>query len=405
MQNLTTANAVLKEIYVPTVREQMQKSSVLLGHVERSSENIDGTGKYATVALMTGYSTGIGARADAQPLPDADYAKFTNIQIPIRTNYGRISVSGKAIRQMKTDKGAFVRAVDSEIKNMVTGFKRDINRQLFGDGMARLATITTGVGFGSTTVTCDTTQYLHEGMSIQIRRSDTGVPVTNGGVDGTSGVTILTIPSSTTFTVAAAPADPGVNAYVVRTDNARTAQWSGGVQVSSNEMYGLQNIVNTTNWLVDPANYRVWQSTIIPLPAQPTNQDILDAMQSAFTACEKNEEQPNLVITTFEARDMYARALTTFRQIVNTIDLKYGFKGLDFNGIGVVADNMAPAGQMFFLNTDHLLLNTASDFEWADEDGNVLKNIAGYDAYEAFMYYDANFSTDRRNVHARITGF
>ena len=47
--DLTALDKVVKEVYVPAVREQMQKATILLSQVKRSSENITGEGKYAVV--------------------------------------------------------------------------------------------------------------------------------------------------------------------------------------------------------------------------------------------------------------------------------------------------------------------------------------------------------------------
>jgi hypothetical protein len=60
--DLTALDKVLKEVYVPAVREQMQKSTVLMSNIERTSEFVDGTGKFAVVPLKLGFSEAIGAR-------------------------------------------------------------------------------------------------------------------------------------------------------------------------------------------------------------------------------------------------------------------------------------------------------------------------------------------------------
>jgi hypothetical protein len=384
--DLTAYDKILKEVYVPAVREQMQKATILLSQVQRTSENITGEGKYAVIALMLGYNEGIGARGDNEALPEAKNVRYDKILIPIRTTYGKIQVTGKTIRQTKSDAGAFVRAIDSEMKNMVTGLKRDINRQLFGDGTGTLGKVV-GNQTGVNTIVVNSTQYFRVGMLVDIHES---TPITNReivgiGVDNSGNPTIT------------------ISGTAVNVTDGTIITRAGS---KDKEMYGLTNIVNTTNWLLDPANVPEWKASVRSLPANYTSQQLLDTLQSAFSDCEQyGEEAPNLIVTTYAIRDKYASALTTLRRVVNTLDLEFGFKGLEFNGVPIVPDNQCPEGVLYMLNTKHLLLSTASDFDWADEDGRILTKVAGYDAYYAYMYFDANFACDRRNCFAKVIGW
>jgi hypothetical protein len=83
-------------------------------------------------------------------LPTAGYQGYAEERISLRYNYGRIQLSGPVIRAMKSDKGSFTRAVDSESKGVVRDLKQDVERQLFGTSDGVIATCTTTTG--STTV-------------------------------------------------------------------------------------------------------------------------------------------------------------------------------------------------------------------------------------------------------------
>lgn len=378
--DLTALDKVLKEVYVPAVREQMQKQTILLSQVQRSSENITGEGKYAVIALMLGYNEGIGARGDNEDLPTPKSVRYDKVLIPIRTTYGRIYVTGKAIRQTRTDTGAFVRAIDSEMKNMVNGFRRDINRQLFGDGSGKLATVV-GNQTG-TTIEVSSTQYFKKGMIIDIHETQI---LTREIVSVDTANSTITLDSSVTVT----------NGTIITRSGSK-----------DKEMYGLENIVSDSNWLLNPADVPEWVAGIKTLPANYTSQQLLDTLQAAYSFCEEyGEEPPNLAVTTYAIRDKYASALTTLRRLVNTKDLDFGFKGLEFNDLAIVPDNQCPQGVLYMLNTKHLILSTASDFDWADEDGKILDKVPGKDAYTAYMYFDANFATDRRNCHCKVIGW
>ena len=61
---LTTASAILKEVYEPKIQDQLQSEAVALKRIERNSDNIENTvgGKYVTFPLHTRRNQGIGAR-------------------------------------------------------------------------------------------------------------------------------------------------------------------------------------------------------------------------------------------------------------------------------------------------------------------------------------------------------
>jgi len=381
--DLTALDKVLKEVYVPAVREQMQKATILLSQVQRSSDNITGEGKYAVVPLMLGYNEGIGARGDNEDLPTPKSSRYDKILVPIVSNYGRIYVTGKTIRQTRTDTGSFVRAVDSEINNMVIGLKRDINRQMFGNGTGTLATVN-GNQNAVNTIVVSSTQYFRVGMSIDIHEAT---------VIENREITSINKANSTIT----------IDGSAVNVTNGTVITRNGS---KDKEIYGLDNIVNTSNWLLNTSNVPEWSANIETLPVGYTSQQLLDTLQKAYSDCEEiGEEIPDIAITTFTIRDKYASALTILRRIVNTLDLKYGFKGLEFNNMAIVADNQCPSGVLYMLKSKHLLLSTASDFDWADEDGKILDKVSGKDAYTAYMYFDAQFACKKRNVFAKVTGW
>lgn len=378
MLDLTALDKMLKEVYVEAVRNQVRKDAVLLAELQRTSENIDGGGRFAVIPLMLGYSEAVGARNENDDLPGAKSTRYERINIPIRTNYGSIYVTGHAIRATQNDAGAFVRAVHSEMQNMSEGLKRDVNRQLFADGTGRLAGITAATG---SSITVDSTLYIRVGMRVSIVSSTNtlkGVAVNVTAINEATGV--------------------------ITTDVAHTAVWEAGdflIRENSlnKEITGLATIVNDTNWLLNPAVVPEWRATRIVRGTTP----YLSAMQTAYTACERVAGAPNLIVTSYEQRDNFARELTAMRRIVNTLDLKWGQKALEFNDVPLVGDAQCPAGVMYFLNRNHLVITEASDFDWGDVDGKILDKVSGKDAYTAFMYWAANLSTDRRNAHAVIT--
>ena len=188
----------LKRYYIGPIRDQLNNKTVLLSRLQRDEDSVSGVvGDTLTayVPMLYRRNQAIGARADGGVLPAAKYRRHLQATIALKYNYGRIEITGPTIAGSRSSKGAFVKAVENEIKGMVTGMKVDINRQCFGDGtgwMARVNGTSTG-----TTVTVDTpgTQNLEEGMAIDTYSA------TSSGTSGADSATIASIDSATQFTL------------------------------------------------------------------------------------------------------------------------------------------------------------------------------------------------------------
>src|SRR3954471_9059375 len=98
-----TADAVLKEFYLPGIRSILNFEVFLLSQVETNSEDIEG--RRAVLSINTGRNSGIGARAEMGPLPDAGRQGYSEERIGLKYNYGRIQLSGPVIRSMGSDRG------------------------------------------------------------------------------------------------------------------------------------------------------------------------------------------------------------------------------------------------------------------------------------------------------------
>src|SRR3990167_7602876 len=110
-QNMSNYDAVLKEVYVGPIREQLMQEKVLLEKVQRNSKDMEG--KYGVIPLHTSRNQGTGARPDAGTLPTAGQQGYTVSKWKMKYNYGRFKVTGPTIKASKGDKGAFTKAVDA----------------------------------------------------------------------------------------------------------------------------------------------------------------------------------------------------------------------------------------------------------------------------------------------------
>ena len=382
---LTTLDAILKNQYLGPIREQLNNSNVLYGRLEKNTDSV--VGKNFTIPLHYGRNEGIGARGEGAALPGAGNQAYKDCIVPMRYQYGRIQLTGPTIKAARSNEGAFIRAVDSEMRGLERDMKSSMNRQVFGDGTGLLATVAAS-GSASSTVVVDSTAKLRVGMPIDIIVKTTGAAT--AGVAGTS---VASITDATTFTIADTLAGSPAATYGVYIAGSR-----------NNEMMGLSGIVSATSTLqgLDVATYPWWKATV--QANSGTNRAISDTiLQTALDTLEANSSgKATALYTSYGVRRAYQALLTATKQLVNTQELKGGYKALTYNDLPIIADKDAPANKIFVVDEDELQIFRLGDLDWMQDDGAILSRVSGYDAYEAVLYVYQELGCMMRNAHVLI---
>lgn len=394
---LTTAAEALKEDYKGVIREQINQKVMLLNQIEKNTDDVEG--KRAILSLHVTRNTGVGNRAEGGTLPSAGNQGHAEERIPLKYSYGRLQVSGPVIRAMKSDRGSFARAVQMESKGLVNDLRRDVNRQLFGtsDGVVATATTTNN----STTLNLATTTSVVKLRQIaDMVKIDVG---TTTDVDAVAAGLTVSAVDYTNKTVT-------VDSAITTTSSHRVfrAGVGGGGNPAGIELTGLQSIVDDTATLfnVNPSTYASWVA--VDNGNSGTNRSFSEnlAAKVIMDIDIAGGEEPNFAICSDGVQRSVAAVLQPLRRFNNTMDLKGGFKGVELQCGGVSLpltwDRDCPANSIYFLNTEHLVHFEASDWEWMDDDGNVLSRVANTDAYEATLYKDHELATPKRNAHGRL---
>ncbi len=394
---LTLADAALKDDYQPAMREQLNNSFLILQQIEGNSDDVEG--RNAVLSLHVRRNSGVGARAERGTLPTAGNQGTVEERTSLRYNYGRIELSGPVIKAMRSDKGSFVRAVESETKGVVNDLKRDVNRQIFGTSDGVIAATTNGAS--STTVTLAATT-----TDAQMRQIEEGMLVDIG--DGTPFTSLATAREvsavnfdARTFVISGAAIDTTTDSRVVRSG-------SGGSGAAQKELTGLQTIVDDANSLfgVDPATYSVWKSKV--LGNSGTNRA---ATENLFAkAVMQGNINGGVDVSAFVTSDgvhrNFAAQLQGQKRTNDTLVLKGGYKAISITAgsaeVGITWDRDCPGNKAFGLSFPHLKQPKQTDWEWMDMDGAVLSRVSGQDAYEATLTQYHELTTDKRNAHVLV---
>src|SRR5438477_7303026 len=137
-QTLTAADAILKELYVAPIVEQLNQKKYLLEQIERDSDHVEHTGRKAVVPVHKNRNWGQRSIGDGGTLPTAGRQEWDDALIPIRAHTLAIELTDQSIEATKNDKGAFISLLTAETQGAATDLSKNMNRQAFGEGTGAL---------------------------------------------------------------------------------------------------------------------------------------------------------------------------------------------------------------------------------------------------------------------------
>lgn len=391
--DLSGAAGALKKFYLPGARSQINNKCLLLNQVQRGSEHVEGAEWVLSLHLRR--NSGVGARSETGTSPTAGKQLHVQARDTTKEIRGRIEITGKVIKAMASNKGSFVRAIDSEMKGVTNDAYRDMNRQLAGTGNGVIATCDDTSS--STTVELLTTtpksamRQLEVGMLIDI-----GTVASPTAVASEREITSVNVSARQIVISGAAVSTTGSTHFIFRSG-------AGGTGV---ETHGLQEIVKASGSLfnVDPSTYPEWVSYAKDAASGPINDTMLEETMDEIDLASGKEI--DLWLTSYGVYRAYGDYLSKMKRSPNTVDLKGGFKALAIlsgsREAGLTRERDIPDGKAFALNTECLFAPEMSDWHFMDDDGAVLSRVANKRAYEATLVKDMDFATDQRNAHGVV---
>lgn len=387
---LVTATNILKEIYEPRIREQLQNWQKTSKRIEQTSEGVTSEvgGKYVVFPIHTKRNHGIGSRMEMEALPVAQNQSYARAQVTLAYAYGAVRLSGQSMELAQTNFQAFASVLDEELSGIQKDLAKDFNRQIYGTSVGALATVT---GANATvTVPCTNTQYLEVGMFIDIYNA------AGSTLKTASGATIVSISKNVNFVLDVAPGTAtAATDIVVRRGSL------------NREIIGLSQIVDDVAPLfgLDPAVEPIWKSVINANGG--TNRALSESLMIKMVDdVYTNGGNTTAIFTTLGIRRSYFNLLNQQRRYSNTTEFEGGFKGLAFttdNGdIPVISDVDCQPNRMYFMNEKELKIYRESDWSFMDRDGSKWSRVSGFDAYDATLYKYHQLGTHRRNSHGII---
>jgi hypothetical protein len=403
--DITAATPILKEVYLPALQELLNNGTPLLAAVEKEIVPVEGKNFTVAIHRTRNNAAGIG-RSEDSTLPTAGNQGYVAAVVPIKQLYSRIRVSGRSIAATKSNKGAFLKALEAEMKYVMTDTKRSINRQLNGNGTGALAywtgadntspaTVDDNFGNGTTllgtgAVTCD----LIDASDNSTKLGDS-IVVTRGAVS-----TATTSVSWTGSVSGSADGD-----YLVLEDTL------------GNEMTGIQAVIDDA----DPAllagglhglavaTYPDWKAVV--LGSDSSKQDlsfplIQQLISRIVTESAADESDIKMFHCHPAMRDTYVKLCQDERVFYNVMKLDGGWEAVTYNGKPVVADVQCRRNALYAITPSSLAIAQMAPLDFMDKDGSVFYRISGgdVDAYGATAFVYQELMCKARNQNGVLKG-
>jgi hypothetical protein len=414
--DLSAASNILKEVYLPPVREVLNNATPLLKYIEKEVQDIPG-GSDFIIPLHTGRNDAAGdGAAENATLRAAGKQSFARTTTSPKYLYSRLRVSGPVIAATKNSKGAFLKALESEMKYLMQDTKRAFNRQLHSDGTDVIGVATAARTDANNLIVDDGIgnrfDHFNKTTLVDILDVSNSYAELNADLTVTRGALVATgrnIVTTGSFSATIADGD-----YVIK-----AGTWG-------NQMMGIAGIIsdgnpNSTLYSAGLQGLTIasepdWAAQVVyadggssELTSSASRVDIsFEALQDLLTAISQNsdadETDINLFMSSPGLKNKYVQLCRNERVFFNNMKLDGGFSAVSYNQKPWVWDSQCKKNRVYAINFDSLMLARLADLDWIDTGGDVLYRISGgdVDGVGATLFVYQELAAKMRNVNGVV---
>ncbi len=395
---------ILKEKYAPVIARQVWRKTVALQEFEKTGDFVDMSGRYFYVPLELGLNEGIGAGGEYDPLPNPTNEIYAAAKYYPTQNTGVLQLSIRAATGAKSKEAAYANIQDLKTESMTRNLRMDINRQIFGDGTGKLATVSSATeGGGNTTVTVDSVKYIKKNMYIDVKQSN--------GIARTSGKQVVSVnKTNNTFVIA------GTGYAIVSGDFVTRAG------AYNKEIDGLAKIVAASGIVgeVDPATvgYEEWAAAYVDATGGAVSFQLFEKPMREIRL--KGGGSVDLIIAAPGVVSAAAAYFESFKRVPlssQAVTLPGGYQAIkwasgDGPGVALTEDYDCPSGTAYFLAMElaegkngedkAMVFGQLGDPGFVNLEGEGILKWAGDRTYKAIWLWDMNLITLHRNMTAVV---
>jgi hypothetical protein len=384
-------NAALKKLYLPRLQSTVNTSTVLLSRLERVLKEKSVSGQSAIVPINLRPSEAIASLGDGEALPTPQNQTLVESSVGYNYLYGTIRITHPTIAASRNEAGAWTKVISAEMEGLERDLRNDVNRQLFGWGNGVLGT-TNGSGSSATALVMDTGHQIKVNMLLESFTATS---------DGSTGITDQSVSAVSGTAVTLAGAESWADAEYVYRKGSRGNEMMGlmGIIDDATATSGIGTFVTTLQGIIR-GTYPEWNANVFENSTANTGRNITDTLldDSILEIEESGEGNLTCGVTSRTQFRKIAQLMTPDRRYSDAMELNGGFKSISWGGIPIFWDANCPVDvngndMLFWLDENELAIYQLADWNWDDEDGNVLHRNEGYATYDGTLYYYANMGT------------
>lgn len=406
----TSMSSLLKEDYnSEVIMNSLQDENPMLDMMTTEVVDESWQGKYKVIPKRIGRNYSMGSIPSRGLIPRTGRQKWEESKVGIRNVYGRVGFDRTIMLSSRNNKGSYKRVAATEMELLVDDLAHFRNRIAWGYGKGILARV-------------NGTQTVSNGGTLEVMDPGGIVGTHNGNRflygDATDGQFIAVLDGSSPTTVKGT-----LRVTSVGSDGTDiTTETVGSFAVANNDLLVLAQSASQNSYDQEPegilfgcddgtyandhhdinrTTYAVERSHVITGVGALS----LDAIQQGLDmrAVRIGGDGGDLFASFFDERRAYLALLEADRRFTGadlrnpdggTVAAKQGGKKnkkVTFGDIPWLAERDAPYGMLFNFTKDTWVRYFEENGGWADEGGDVLKWVDGYDEYTAFYYIFENF--------------
>lgn len=423
--------AWLHEWYTPKIYKARNIQNVFMDDRIILFDHEHIAGNYALVPVEFQSLAGIGARAENTLNPTPDAGEYDDCKMQLKTNIAVMQLSIQLMKTSEGDKAAYAPATVRTTETVMTAWLRDLNRQVLGDGEARLAQADAS---GGTTFTVDAAWgientsagsnangdlFVSENLRVSffVLDSNNGAIRASGGTNPSANEEIITAFTrgygSTEATISIADYSSIVDGdYMVRYGNRTTAS------KGSNEMMGLMGFLadstEISNLYLNDDDFENISTTTRPDWAPKVFRGSSAGTVEPLTRVRMNEAWKHVVkvgggkvdflFCGTDTEETYLELADSMQLATNLVklDAAPNWEGPSFRGAPIISDPIYPETRIEFIDSSVLAIYEEGPADWIPGDVGVLQKISGYMNYKAEFMWMANFGIRDRSKIASL---
>jgi hypothetical protein len=414
--DLTSWSALLREDYSPIIQNELTEENPIQSFMAEELADDSWTGKEKYIPVKIGRNWSVGSIGAGGAIPQKGRGAYDKFIVPMRDVYGTVGFERYVMEQSRGKKGSWAYVVPQEMNGLVEDLAFTRNRMGWFAGLGILAKL-------SGTHSAVTTLTLKDPGNV------TGTVMPNRYVygDATSGMYIAvtdstgaTIKWTGTITAISANGNTAtVDSAVTGVDGDLVVLSQSPVQSSYNkEPEGLLAGIDDGTYV---GTYHGLSRTTYPILQSPVFSSVgplsSDAIQQAIDS---------VAIKVGKTADMFLAELGVLRAYLALTELDRRYTGADlmrpdlgtarakrplgqkaqitYGDIPFFADRDGPFGMLFGVNKASWVRYVLVKGKWADEGGQVIRWVPGFDQWQAFYYLIENYHCHQPARNFRMDG-